>query len=137
MSMYDANLPVPPVVEPAQQKQSKLGVIGFILSILAVVMFCIGFLIAFGYGATIAVQNPYADPAGLIDTSSPLLLLTSGLFCCSPGLSLVGVGLGIASVVQKTEKKVFGILGLVINGMILVSICLLFVIGLLGQGGIG
>ncbi len=42
--------------------------------------------------------------------------------CCSPGYSLLGIGLGIASVVQKTEKKTLGIIGLVINGLIFITL---------------
>jgi len=36
--------------------------------------------------------------------------------------NLVGVGLGIAAVVQKKAKKLFGILGLIFNGCLILLI---------------
>ncbi len=132
--MYEPNLTPPPLVIEGQ-KQSKIGIAAFVLGIVAVLMFCVGFMISFGYGASIALENPYADPYSMIDQSSPLILLASVFFCCSPGLGLVGVGLGIASVAQKTDKKTLGIIGLVLNGLILLSFCGLFALGLIGQAG--
>lgn len=138
--MYDNTMlasppPVPePVEPPVVQKQSKLGIAAFVLALLALLMFCIGFIISVGYGFSLAANNPYYNPS-MIDQSSPAILIASGLFCCSPILSLVGVGLGIASVVQKTDKKTLGIVGLVINALIVLSICVLFIIGLVAQAG--
>jgi len=43
-------------------------------------------------------------------------------------LSLVGAGLGVGSVCQTARNKVFGIIGLCLNGMILIgllAVCLL------------
>ncbi|GEM_PF-1262671 len=138
--MYDNTMlasppPVPePDAPPVVQKQSKLGIAAFVFALLALLMFCIGFVISFGYGFSLAANNPYYNPS-MIDQSSPVILIASGLFCCSPILSLVGVGLGIASVVQKTDKKTLGIISLVINGLIILSVCVLFVIGLAAQTG--
>ncbi len=132
--MYDVSIPpVPDTPPPIEQKQSKLGIAAFILAILALLMFCIGFMLAFAYGFSIAA-NPYYDPS-MIEQSSPVILIASAFFCCSPILSLVGIGLGIAAVVQETEKKTFGIIGLVINSLIILSICGFFIIGLLTQSG--
>jgi len=52
---------------------------------------------------------------------------------CGPLLNLVGVGLGIAAVLQKSEKKTFGIVGLVISGLVVISFCLLTILGTIGQ----
>jgi hypothetical protein len=138
--MYDNTLlasppPVPePVEPPVVQKQSKLGIAAFIIGLAALLFSCIGFVISFGYGFSLAANNPYYNPS-MIDQSSPAIMIASVLFCCSPILSLVGIGLGIAAVVQKTDKKTFGIVGLVINGLIILSICVLFIIGLIAQAG--
>lgn len=139
--MYDNTLlaspppPLPPET-PIAQKESRLGIAAFVLGVAALLFFCAGFLISFGYGFSLAAQNPYADPSSLLDQSSPLVILASGLICCSPVLSLLGVGLGVAAVVQKTDKKTLGIIGLVINGLIVLSVYCLFVLGLIGQAGI-
>jgi hypothetical protein len=131
--MYDSSLPPVPLVPPPleTQKQSKLGIAAFILGIVAVVVFCIGFLIAVGYGVSIGLNNPYGDPYSMIDQGSTLILVASGFIYCSPVLSLVGVGLGIAAVAQKKGKKTLGIIGLVLNGLILLSFCALLVLGLM------
>jgi hypothetical protein len=71
----------------------------------------------------------------MIDQSSPIVLIAGALFMCGPGLGLVGIGLGIASVIQKTDRKIFGIIGLAINGLIILSICVLFFIGLAVRSG--
>ena len=36
--------------------------------------------------------------------------------------ALVGIGLGIAAMVQKGTRKIFGILGLVVSGLILLGL---------------
>lgn len=119
---------------PMPQKQSKLGIASFVISLAALLLLCIGFIIAFSYGLSLAANNPFYNPS-MIDQSSPTIIIASMLMCCSPGLSLVGVGLGIAAVVQKADKKTFGVIGLVINGLILLSVCALFGLGLLTQSG--
>lgn len=136
--MYDNTLlavpPPPPVEQSPIHKQSKLGIASFVISLVSLLLVCIGFIIAFSYGISLAANNPLTNP-GMIDQSSPAILIASVLMCCSPGLSMLGMGLGIAAIVQKTEKKTLGIIGLVINGLILISVCLLFGIGLLAQSG--
>ncbi len=136
--MYDNTMlavpPPSPFEQPPMRKQSKLGLASFIIGLVAFLLVCIGFIIAFSYGISLAANNPLTDPS-MIDTSSPAILIASVMMCCSPGLSLLGIGLGIASVVQKTDKKTLGIIGLVINGLILISVCLLFGVGLIAQSG--
>lgn len=129
--MYDSSLP--PVPSPIEnQKQSKIGIASFVIGVLALIILCIGFLIAIGYGVSIGLENPYpTDPYSLVDSSETMILIASGFIYCSPVLSLVGLGLGIAAVLQKKDKKTWGIAGLVINALILLSVCGLFLIGLL------
>jgi uncharacterized membrane protein (Fun14 family) len=58
------------------------------------------------------------------------------ILSCVAGLTtLVGLGLGIASVVQKNAKKVFGIIGLVLNGLFLLGYCGIILINLGGLSG--
>ena len=132
--MYNSNLlPAAPFL--GNQKQSRLGIAAFILGLLAFLMFCSSMLISLGYGVSLVAENPTGDPITLIDPESPIILIASGLICLSPILSLVGTGLGIAAALQKTDKRTFGIIGLVINGLVLLSFCGLFALGMFGPGG--
>jgi hypothetical protein len=126
--------PPPSPLVTVSGKLSKIGIASFVLGLVAVLLFCAAFLLSFGYGISLAANNPYFDPATL-DLGSPIVLIASGLFYCSPVFNLIGTGLGIAAVFQKTDKKTFGIIGLVINGVILLSLCALFGIGLIVQSG--
>ena len=54
--------------------------------------------------------------------------MDSVLTCFIAILTLVGLGLGIAAVVQKEAKRVFGILGLVFNGLFLLIIFVFYAI---------
>ena len=134
--MNDISFPAPP--PPAiSGKQSKVGIASFAVSILGVTIFCISMIISAVYGASIAQNNPIAaqHPFQAIDRSAPVFIIASILSWCGPIFSIVGIGLGIAALVQKTDKKTFGIIGLVIGGLVLLIFCLLAVIGIAGQLG--
>jgi hypothetical protein len=88
---FQANQPLP----SGRGKQSKLGITSFIIGIVYIL-----FLIA-------SLGIPWLSTLRLFSSLSLVGLL----------LNLVGVGLGIAAVFQKNEKKMFGILGLAINGL--------------------
>jgi hypothetical protein len=62
--------------------------------------------------------------------SSGLIIILGILSWCPPILSLVGLGLGIPAVVQKKDKKTFGIIGLIISGLFLLVFCILLVYSL-------
>jgi len=58
------------------------------------------------------------------------MIRTLGTFLMLSSLaSLVGVGLGVAGLKQINRKKVFSILGLVFNLMIIAGMIMLIVIG--------
>lgn len=99
---FQANQPPP----GGRSKQSKLGIASFIIGIVYIL-----FLFAL-------LGIPWLSSLRLFSSLSLI-----GLF-----LNLVGVGLGIAAVFRKTEKKTFGILGLVINGLVVTLLFALFVI---------
>jgi succinate dehydrogenase hydrophobic anchor subunit len=100
-----------PLMPPTAQKHSKLGIASFIIGIGAVLIICLTFVL-------IVVTSPYMVtsystlPADYI---VPTVLKIIFLLFISLILSLIGLGLGIAAVVQKQKKKLFGIIGLMIN----------------------
>jgi hypothetical protein len=133
--MYDSSLPpVYPTASPA--KQSKIGIASLVLGILSLIFLCIGMIISISYGVSLGVDNPYTtDPYALVDQASPAILAASLFIYCTPVISLIGVGLGIAAVVQKKDKKTLGIIGLVINSLLLLGVCLLLGLGLMMTAG--
>jgi hypothetical protein len=53
----------------------------------------------------------------------------------SPVLSLVGSVLGFVAVFQNNNKKLFSILGLFLNMLVILVFCGLIAVGLAGQSG--
>jgi len=129
--MYDSTFTPPPLIPPVTQKHSRIGIASFVIGIVAVLILCLAFLLAFGYVFSMASQNPSFQ----VDQSSPTVLVLGVLMFLSPILSLVGVGLGIGAAVQKNDRKLFGIIGLVLNLLIILAFCVLVVVGLSGQFG--
>jgi hypothetical protein len=120
----------PPAIS---KKQSEIGIGSFLISILGLLIYCVALLISFGYGAFLARSNPLAvqNPYEAIDAGGPIVFLSIILSWCGPITNLVGIGLGIAAVLRKNEKKTFGIVGLVISGLVVISFCLLTIIGIM------
>jgi hypothetical protein len=132
--MYDSSFAPPPLTAPDTRKHSRIGILSFVIGILAALVICLTILLLFGYGFSMALQSPNSP----VDQGSPAFLALVFLIFASPVLSLVGVGVGIGAVMEKSEKKLFGILGLVLNLLIVSAFCLLMVIGISGQsGGLG
>jgi putative exporter of polyketide antibiotics len=93
-----------------EQKHSKLGIASLVLAIVATLVFCVDIVLIIGI-------------TGGTNTTSQSQLLDSALSCIAAISAITGLGLGIAAVVQKNTKKLFGILGLVINGVYLLIYC--------------
>jgi hypothetical protein len=104
----NANPPQLVSLPPDAQKYSKLGMSSFIVAIVALPLTCLYIL---NWRGGIHIQD---------QTAVNLIVLLMGL----AGLaSLVGIGLGISAVVHKGANKLFGILGLVFNSLILIAAC--------------
>ncbi len=131
--MYDPTLTPPPLIPSVTQKHSRIGIASFVIGIVAVLILCLAFLLAFGYGFSMASQNPSFQ----VDQSSPTVLALGVLICISPILSLVGLGLGIGAAMQKNDRKLFGIIGLVLNLLIILVFCVLVVVAMSGQIRVG
>jgi len=126
--MYNSSSAPDVFVSPDSRKHSRIGIASFVIGLLAVLMICLAILLAFGYGFSMAIQNPNFQ----VDQKSPIIMALGLLICISPVLSLVGIGVGIGAVVQNNDKKLFGILGLVLNLLIVTVFCLLVVIVMIG-----
>ena len=71
-----------------------------------------------------------ASNSGGIDESSLLVeMLGLGIIFCLFG-NLVGIALGIGGLIQRRKKIVFAVIGVVLNGLILLGVTALIVFGL-------
>jgi magnesium-transporting ATPase (P-type) len=107
---------------PVAPKHTGMGVVSFIISLLGFFIF-VCTIIA---GGVIAMKNPDAlsQPGGAAVVIGMLILI--GFFLC-----FVGIGLGIAGLVQKDRKKIFALLGLIFNSAIFIGVAILMIVGLM------
>lgn len=111
---------------------SRMGIASFVLAILATVV--LGALFVAGTAvASSAFQN--VDPQSLDPETvrnSPafagLALIGIGVFGCLL-LYVVGLGLGIAGLIQRTRRRLFSILGAGLNGLVLLAFFALLALG--------
>ncbi|MGA2504591.1 MAG: hypothetical protein ABSG01_10925 [Anaerolineales bacterium] len=113
------------------QKHSRIGIASFVIGLVSMFIFCLAIVLAFGYGLSITATNPSFQ----VEQSNPTVLGLGLLLFSSPILSLVGAVLGFVAVFQKDKKKLFSVLGIVLNLLIMLTFCALLVIGLVGQSG--
>ena len=97
---------------PTKVPHSGLGITGFILSLIS----AIGMVETFVSAGVVAVNNPE-----LVDEAAVTMMLV-GLAVIGFGfLSLLALGLSFGSLFQRTRKKLFGIMGIVISGMLILG----------------
>lgn len=101
-----------------RKKHSAYGIACFIISIVAILMI-------FGVLLVSQIINPIE--AGLSEDSFYVVI---GLIAILGGfLSLIGLGLGIYGVVQKNRKRVFSVLGVIFNVLVVIFVLACFFIG--------
>jgi hypothetical protein len=111
--MIDSSTTPPAPAGPIMAGHSRLGIASFALAILAIMVICVDIIVALAVKTNPTVLSGY----NIIDVA---------LTCSADVLTLVGLGLGIAAVVQKKDLKIFGTLGLILNGLFLLGICGLY-----------
>jgi hypothetical protein len=87
------------------------------MGILSVLSVCLVFVLS------------YSSSNASYSTADTLTTMVGILAICTIVLSLVGVGLGIGGVVQKAQSKVFAIIGLVLNALVLIGLCGILLLG--------
>jgi magnesium-transporting ATPase (P-type) len=121
MNKTDSSLTPP----PRPVKHSWLGIASFMLAVLSIVIISADVLVIWYFRKNESMQS-----FATIDTI--LTFLTAIL-------ALVGLGLGITAVVRKSKRSLFGVLGLALNGLFLLVICIFYtisVIALMRAGGV-
>ena len=113
--------PVLPVEPQPVLRHSWLGIASFVLALAAILVMCGDVALVMGL-------------SGGLDISPRYNALDTLLSCGAAILAAIGLGLGIAAVVQKNTKKLFGILGLVLSALYLLGYCALVGINILSLG---
>ncbi len=117
---------------PPVLKHSGLGIASFILAIIAIVL-----VVALIIVTAVIAKDELADIAlsqgnlteEQIKEFAPLLIVIFLTFFGSVILSLVGAILGIVGLLQKNRKKLFAILGTLLNSLGWIIIIILIVVG--------
>ncbi|MDQ3387718.1 MAG: hypothetical protein M3475_09015 [Actinomycetota bacterium] len=125
---------------PERQGHSKLGISSVIIAVLATFVIVILFIVAGSVASTLfESQDPAAiDPQSLQSSPEATTLAIVGIgILGSFLLYLLGLILGVAGIFQGRKKRLFGILGAVLNGLVLLAVVLLFVIGTIIGGAAG
>jgi hypothetical protein len=130
-----------PVYEPvAPLKHSGLGITSFVLSLVSIVSFVvltvvIGILISNSIDFTAIVdtnRNPKMTDQEIFNKVQPLIgyLILYPLILV---IVVIGLILGIVGLARPGFKKVFVVIGTVLNGLPLLFVFLLMVVGLLAS----
>ena len=131
-----------------EDKHSRMRIASFILFVFSVPLF-VGGIALFAVALESVFQN--IDPQTLQDPQSiqnpedlppevreqaeqaALLILITGVgLLGAPLLVLVGLGFGIAGLIQQRRKRLFAGLGTVLNGLALLAFVALFLLALIG-----
>ena len=108
------------LVEPSERRTSGLGIASFTLGILA----GIATFALIGFAGYVELSTP-----GGMNEESPIAVIVGlGMFAII-GLCFIGGALGVAALFQSNRTRVFSILGIILNVMV--------VLGLVGLGVIG
>ncbi len=118
---------------------SALGLSSLILSGLTCLTYCglfvLYIVVIMGSIDQLQTYDPYGSSfAGM----EGLTLMACAVGLCalgSPVISLVGLGLGIAGLLQQDREKLFSILGVAVSALLLIGSCSLLLLGLFSSLG--
>lgn len=120
----DPESPLPPLVVPVpvavERKHSGLGISSFIISLGG------GFVMFLLFGVAGFMET--TTPGGIDENSGVAVLLGLVIFAVV-AVHLLGLGLAIGALTQKDRKKVFSVLGLVFNALVIVGTVGLIALG--------
>ncbi|MBL9215520.1 MAG: hypothetical protein JNG83_08600 [Opitutaceae bacterium] len=109
-------------VQAGVLKHSGLGITSFIVGIVAGV----ALFVSFGVAGFIHLQNPEG-----MDENSPVAMVIGMLIIGLCLIHLLGVGLAIGGLVQTDRRKVFPVMGLIVN-----ALAILLTVGLIVLGNV-
>ncbi|MFC7681043.1 hypothetical protein [Paenibacillus sp. GCM10028914] len=116
-------------IPPVEKKHSGLGITSFILSVISL----IGYIIMASLGSV--MLQAYVTPEGVHQpTQEAIEAMTSlaAVFFIIAGINLIGFILGMVGAFSKKQKKSYSIIGAIINGVVLITILIIFLVVLNG-----
>lgn len=122
---YSYPYPSQPYAAAAPTAQSGPGIASVIVAAVSIV----GYVGAFGYLVVIAAENPGVTP----DPQDPRLVASGCGLILTGLLNLVGLALGFIGVFQKDRRRGMAIAGLLLNGLPVLCVGALIVIGIIAQ----
>lgn len=130
----------PSRTEPPKKAQSKLGIASFIVGLVSLVVIIVAIIIATTFIMDYISFNGNTNTVASIedqvnDLNDIMPLAIAGLLLLfSVGSSVVGLILGIVGACSKDKRKVFSVIGIVLNALLPVGFVTLFLIGILLGG---
>ena len=117
--------------------QSRLGIASFVIAILTTVLLVVLFVVIFNAAGQLLGN---ADPQSITpqdlqrnledNPGATGLLGVAGFgLAATPLLYVLGAALGIAGLVQKRRGRLFAVLGVIFNGLILLGLLVLILFG--------
>lgn len=127
----------PTRVTAERDGQSRLGIASFVIAILTTVLLVVLFVVIFNAAGQLLGN---ADPQSITpqdlqrnledNPGATGLLGVAGFgLAATPLLYVLGAALGIAGLVQKRRGRLFAVLGVIFNGLILLGLLVLILFG--------
>jgi hypothetical protein len=98
--------------EKRGEPHSGIGIASLVLAVVA----GIAMLVIFGIAGVMA-----GDDVGGFDEESPAAMALGAFALLAGALTLVGLCLGIGALLQKDRNKLFGVIGIIANALVLVG----------------
>ncbi|WP_020615987.1 hypothetical protein [Paenibacillus daejeonensis] len=124
--------------EPYPTKQSGLGIASFVIGLLSILgiigVVVLSMTAAYSIFESLPTDGSVPDPETIAQASGSGVMLLGILLLFTVLLSVVGLILGIIGLFIKNRRKVFGIIGVVLNGVIVFGFGGLLILGTFVQG---
>jgi hypothetical protein len=124
--MYDSSYVPPPSIDE-KPKAPILGILSCAAAVLSVLFFCGIFVLTLVVGSGSGFDVEAINSETLTNLGFGIL----GLMCASGVSTLVGLALGALALVIHELNKVWGIIGLILNGLIVFGFCVFVGLGVL------
>lgn len=114
------------------QKHSRVGIASFIIAVLAIAGMTAALIASANAAAALydsVSVGAVADAAALPEGAVGGFLALFGLMFLSFAASLVGCVLGVVGLFQKDKRRLFPVLGLTFNGLLVFSFIAAFFVG--------
>jgi len=121
-SPSEPTTPYGPFPGSGRLPHSGVGIASLICGVLAAIAEAVTFIVVI----VMVIKNPQGPP----DEQSAEMMAIGGVFCGGFVLNLIGGVLGVAALAVPNRNKLFAILGLVINGLMILAVAGLMLLGM-------